>query len=175
MNRTEKEQLVAELRDDFAAAKSLVLTSYQGIGVNEINELRAQFRAQNCQYRIVKNTLARRALAGTDQEPVADLFKGPIAVAYSHEDAITPAKLVRDFLKKYEEKFLVQGGFLDGNILDEDGVKALASMPTKPELQSKFLGLLQAVPSKFLRTLQAGPQQFTMVLAARKQQLEEQG
>ena len=174
MNRTEKEQFVEKLRADFSEAKSLVLTSYQGIGVNEINGLRAQFRAKNCQYQIVKNTLARRALAGTEQEAIIELLKGPVAIAYSHEDAVTPAKLIRDFLKEQKEKFVVRGGFVDGSILDADGVNALAEMPTKPELQSKLLGLFQAAPSKFLRTLQAGPQQFAMVLSARKQQLEEQ-
>jgi large subunit ribosomal protein L10 len=174
VNRTEKEQFVEKLRSDFSAAKSLVLTSYQGISVNDINALRAQFRAKNCQYQIVKNTLARRALAGTEKEAVIDLLKGPVAIAYSHEDAITPAKLVRDFVKEQQDKFIVRGGYIDGSVLDADGVNALAKMATKPEMQSKLLGLFQAVPSKFLRTLQAGPQQFAMVLTARKQQLEEQ-
>lgn len=166
MNRTEKEQLVEELRSEFAQAKSLVLGSHVGIDANTVADLRSKFRAGGVQYRVVKNTLAKLAIQGTEMESLVDSFKGPTAVAYSFEDAIEPARIIKNFAKD-NDKYEIRAGFLDGQALDADGVKHLASMPTKEELQAKFLGLLQAVPSKFLRTLNAAPQQFLMVLKAK--------
>ena len=110
MNRTQKEAFVEELRGEFEAAKSVILTSYQNLEVNTINELRAKFRQENVEYHIVKNTLARLAAKGTDKEALIDMFSGPIAIAYSREDAVSPAKIVDDFAKENKEKFVVRGG-----------------------------------------------------------------
>lgn len=170
MNRTEKEQFVEELRADLADAKSVILACHQGIEVNKVNELRSQFRKQGVEYRVIKNTLASIAVQGTDMEPLADYFVGPIAIAFSREDAIAPAKIAKEFAKKVD-KFQIRAGYMEGQVFDATGVERLADMPSKDELRATFLGLLQAVPSKFLRTLNAAPQQFLMVLKAREEQL----
>lgn len=166
MNRTQKEEVVAGLRADFEQAQSLVLSTYQKVEVNKINELRSKLRAEGVQFRQIKNTLAKLAIKDTDMEVVSDLFVGPTLVAYSLEDAVAPAKLLKEFAKD-EPNFELRGGYLEGQALDLAGVEALASMPSKEEMQAKFLSVLQAVPSKFLRTLNAAPQQFLLVLKAK--------
>jgi len=169
MERTKKEEFVAELREELAGAKSVVLAHYQGMDANMTAEMRADFRKEGVTYRVIKNTLAKLAVKDTEQEVLTDLFVGPTAIAYSTEDAVSPAKLFKKY-SKASDHFTIRGGFLEGNLLDEQAVDQLASMPSKEELQAKFLGLLQAVPSKFLRTLNAGPQQFLMVLKAKAEQ-----
>ena len=172
MNRAQKEEMVASIRSGLEEAKSVILASHAGIDVNTVNELRAEFRANNVTYRVVKNTLAKLAIKDSDLEVIADLFRGPTAIAYSDEDAVSPAKVIKDFASEFDE-FTVRGGYLDGEPLDADGVKQLADMPTKDEMRAKVLSLFEAVPSKFLRVLNAAPNDFVQVLAARKRDLEE--
>lgn len=166
MNRTEKEQFVADLRADLLEAKSVILASHVGIEVNDVNRLRSEFRKKGVTYRVVKNTLARLAIRDTEMEGLTAHFIGPIAIAYSKEDAVAPAKVMKDFAKG-EDKFEMRAGYLDGDVFDVTGVKRLADLPSKEELQAKFLGMLQAVPSKFVRTLNAAPKKFLMVLSAK--------
>ena len=172
MNRAEKEAMVASIRSDLETAKSVIFGNHAGIDVNTVNELRSTFRAQGVQYRVVKNTLAKLAVKGTDMEVMSDLFVGPTAIAYSSEDAVSPAKVVKEFAKEHK-KYEVRGAFLDGKMLDAEGVNQLAEMPTKDEMRAKVLSLFQAVPTKFVRTLNAAPTQFLQVLTARKNDLEE--
>jgi len=171
VNRAQKEAEVASIRSDLEEAKSVILASHVGIDVNTVNELRSAFRAQNVTYRVVKNTLAKIAIQGTDKEVMADLFTGPVAIAYSTEDAVSPAKVMKEFAKDHKA-YEMRGGFLDGEVLDAEGVKALAEMPTKDELRAKVLSLFQAVPTKFVRTLNAAPTTFVQVLQARQKDLE---
>lgn len=171
MNRTEKEQAIEALRADLARAKSVVLTSHVGIGVNTINDLRTRFRKNGVHYQVVKNTLAKIAIQGTGMEVAMDLFRGPMAMAYSFDDAVAPAKVIKGFAKG-NDKFVVRGVYLDGQILDAKGVDVLAEMPSKDELRGQLLGLFTAVPTKFVRTLNAAGTQFLGVLIARKDDLE---
>ncbi len=172
MNRAQKEEMVASIRSDLENAKSVILASHMGIDVNTVNELRAEFRANNVKYRVVKNTLAKLAIRDTDLEAIADMFTGPTAIAFSEEDAVSPAKVIKDFAKEYDE-FEVRGGFLDGSALDADGVKRLADMPTKDEMRATLLRLFQSVPTKFVRLLNAPSNEFVRLLAARKRDLDE--
>ncbi|RDV36608.1 50S ribosomal protein L10 [Bradymonadaceae bacterium TMQ3] len=172
MNRAEKEQEVASIRSDLEQAKSVILASHVGMDVNTVNELRSKFRAEGVQYRVVKNTLAKLAISGTDMEVISDLFVGPVAIAFSAEDAVSPARVIKDFAKDHDA-YEVRGGFLDGTALDVAGVKRLADMPTKDELRAKVLSLFTAVPTKFVRTLNAAPTSFLQVLTARKQDIEQ--
>lgn len=169
MNRTEKEQFVEHLREQLLGAKSIILTSYQGIEVNTMNELRGKFRAEGVEYHTIKNTLAKLAIKDTDLEVLGEHLKGPVALAYSPEDAISPAKVIKDFAKEHKDKFLIKGAYLDGNVLDEAGVQALADLPTKDELRVQLLLLMQAGPTQLLRTLSAGPQALLMVFEAKRQ------
>ncbi len=172
MNRAQKEAEVASIRSDLENAKSVILASHTGIDVNTVNELRSEFRAKNVKYRVVKNTLAKIAIQDTELEEIAELFKGPTAIAYSEEDAVSPAKVIKEFAKDHDA-YEVRGGFLDGSALDVDGVNQLAEMPSKDEMRAKVLRLFEAVPSKFLRVLNAAPQDFVQVLRARKRDLDE--
>ena len=172
MNRAQKEEMVASIRSGLEEAKSVVLADHSGIDVNTVNELRAEFRANGVTYRVVKNTLAKLALRDTEMDVIADLFRGPTAIAYSEEDAVSPAKVVKQFAKEFKA-YEVRGGFLDGEPLDAEGVDRLAEMPTKDEMRAKVLRLFEAVPTKFVRTLNAAPNDFVGVLSARKRDLEE--
>lgn len=166
MNRTEKEQLVEDLRSDLSQAKSVVLASHVGMDAATVNELRSKYRAEEVTYRVVKNTLIKIAIQDTDMSVISDMFRGPVAIAYSFEDAVSPARVARDFAKDHKG-YKIIGAYLEGQRFEEAGVTQLADMPTKDELRAKFLGLLQAVPSKFVRTLNAVPQKMVMVLKAK--------
>ena len=172
MERAVKEENIASLKDDLAKATSLVLADFRGINVKNDTALRREFRLSGCKYKVVKNTLLGRAVEGTAMEGLEKLFVGPTAIAYSFEDPAAPAKIATK-VAKGEEKFIIKGGYVDGQALDAKGVEALSKMPTKDELRSSFLALLVAAPQNFLALLTAAPQQTLAVLAAREQQLGE--
>lgn len=171
MFRAEKEALVQKMRDEFGQAKSIIMTNHAGIGVNTVNELRSEFRANGVHYHVVKNTLAKLAVKDTDLEIMADAFRGPTAVAYSFEDAVAPAKVISDFADDHEA-FELKGGYLDGKMIDVASVEALAKMPTKDELRAKLLRTFNAAPTNFVRLLNAAPKNFLNVLKARGDDLE---
>ncbi len=171
MNRQEKAQQVAELRDLLDGTQLAVLTDYSGLSVANMVELRSKLREAAGGYRVVKNTLAKRATEGTELEALAIHFKGPIGVAYSHEDAAGCAKTVSDFAKDHP-KFEVQAGFLaGGTMLDAAGVHALAKLPGKDQLRAMLLSAMAGVPRSFLGVLSAAPRSFVGVLEARRREL----
>jgi large subunit ribosomal protein L10 len=174
MERAVKEENIASLKGDLAKATSLVLADFRGINVKNDTALRREFRLNGCKYKVVKNTLLGRAVEGTAMAGLEKLFVGPTAIAYSFEDPAAPAKIATK-VAKGEEKFIIKGGYVDGQALDAKGVEALSKMPTKDELRSSFLALLVAAPQNFLALLTAAPQQTLGVLAAREQQLGEGG
>jgi large subunit ribosomal protein L10 len=174
MERVVKDENIASLKGDLAKATSLVLADFRGINVKNDTALRREFRLNGCKYKVVKNTLLGRAVEGTAMAGLEKLFKGPTAIAYSFEDPAAPAKIATK-VAKGEEKFIIKGGFVDGQTLDAKGVEALSKMPTKDELRSSFLALLVAAPQNFLALLAAAPQQMLGVLAAREQSLNEGG
>lgn len=171
MRRAQKEELVEKMRDEFGQAKSIIMTSHVGLDVNTVNELRSDFRANGVHYHVVKNTLAKLAVAGTDLEIMADSFRGPTAVAYSFEDAVAPAKVISDFADDHDA-YEIKGGYLDGKMIDVAGVDQLAKMPTKDELRAKLLRTFIAAPTNLVRLLNAAPQKFLNVLNARKDDLD---
>jgi len=174
MERAVKEENITSLKTDLAKATSLVLADFRGINVKNDTALRREFRLNGCKYQVVKNTLLGRAVEGTAMAGLEKLFVGPTAIAYSFEDPAAPAKIATK-VAKGEEKFIIKGGYVDGQALDAKGVEALSKMPTKDELRSSFLALLVAAPQNFLALLTAAPQQALAVLAAREQQLSEGG
>jgi len=174
MERAVKEENIASLKGDLAKATSLVLADFRGINVKNDTALRREFRLNGCKYKVVKNTLLGRAVEGTAMAGLEKLFVGPTAIAYSFEDPAAPAKIATK-VAKGEEKFIIKGGYVDGQALDAKGVEALSKMPTKDELRSSFLALLVAAPQNFLALLTAAPQQVLAVIAAREQQLGEGG
>jgi large subunit ribosomal protein L10 len=174
MERTEKVEAVGVLKSDLAKATSLVLADFRGLTVKVDTNLRREFRASGCQYRVVKNTLLGLAVKGTAMEGIESLLAGPTAIAYSFEDPAAPAKVAAK-IAKAEEKFVIKGGYVDGRALDVKGVEALSALPGKDELRATFLATLLAVPQNFVRLLNAAPQNFVYLLSARESGLKEGG
>ena len=168
MNRQQKEQQVQELKDVLEGATSVILTDYRGLDVASMVDLRRALREDSVGYRVVKNTLARLALEGTDKAFLAEHFNGPIAMAWS-EDPVAPARQLSKFAKEHEELEL-RVGYLAGNEIDLAGIKALASLPSKDELRSKFLSVLNAPAQKFV-TLTSQVQRNFLLVCKQKAEL----
>jgi len=166
MKRTEKEEQLAFLREAFQGVEALVLTSVQGLTVAEVSELRRRLHDAGVSYRVVKNTLARKATEGTPLAVIADDFKEVTAVAWSKTDPVTPAKVLTNF-KKDLEKFKIKAGYNAGQRLDEAGVAALASLPSIEELRAQLLGVIQGVSAKLLAQVNAPAQQLVGVVQAK--------
>jgi large subunit ribosomal protein L10 len=174
MERAVKDENIGALKADLAKATSLVLADFRGISVKNDTSLRREFRTNGCKYKVVKNTLLGKAVAGTPMEGLEKLFVGPTAIAYSFEDPAAPAKIATK-VAKGEEKFVIKGGYVDGKPLDLKGVEALSNLPGKDELRATFLATLLAVPQNFLRLTTAAQQNFAYLLSARESALSESG
>jgi large subunit ribosomal protein L10 len=172
LNRTAKTAVIDRLRTELADVPAIVVTDFKGLDVASVDELRSQMRKANITYSVVKNTLVRAALSGTEKENLAPLFKGNSAIAFHREDPAAPAKLLLEFGKTHEQ-LVLKGAWLDGNILDVEGVKILSKLPGKDELRAMLLRLFKAAPTTFVRTLVEAPTGFVRVLRAREQQLAE--
>lgn len=164
VQRTEKEDLVASLNRAFQEAAAVVVTRQSGLTVAEVGDLRRKVRAAGGRFKVAKNRLARRALSGTEYEGLAELFKGPTAIAFS-SDPVSVAKVAVDF-SKLNEKLVITGGALGTQILDSNGVKALASLPSLDALRGKIVGLLKAPATKIAGVIQAPAAQLARVLQA---------
>lgn len=175
MNRETKAQEISSLSEQFGKAKAAFLIDYKGMNVESVVKLRKLLRPVQAEMKVVRNTLALRALKDHPamESALKDSFVGTNAVIFAYGDAAAPAKTLADFTKEVEI-MQIKSGVLDGAGLDEARIKYLATLPTKPELQAKLLGVLQAPMSKFLGTLQAVPAGFARVLNARKEQQEKQ-
>jgi len=172
MNRTEKQQLIDQLHGDFASTPHAVLVDFRGLSVNAATEFRRQVRKAGSRYRVVKNSIARRALVGTPLERLSKAFEGTTGVAYAGDDPVALAKVLVDFSKDHPALKL-KGGIVSGNqVLDVDGVKALSAMPSLPELRARLLGVLQAPASKLVRLLSTPGTQLAQVLKAHQDKLE---
>lgn len=164
LNRTEKAELIEEVSAQVANAQSLVIAEYRGIDVAAVTVLRKTARESGVYLRVIKNTLVRRALADSQFEGISDQLTGPLIYAIS-EDPVSAAKTLSDFAKT-NPNIILKGGSLPNKVLDENGVKALATMPSRDELLSKLLGTMQAPITQFVRTLNEVPTKFVRGLAA---------
>lgn len=171
MNRESKTAVVDRLRTALADVPAVIVADFKGMDVASATELRSQLRKAEIHYEVVKNTLARRAVSGTNMENLEAYFKGNTAIAFHEEDPAAPAKVLTDFAKD-NDNLVLKGGWLDGKLLDEAGITTLSKLPGKDELRSKLLSVFNGVPTKLVRTLIAGPTTFVQVLQARQQQLE---
>ena len=166
MRKDEKQEVINELHEKFSKAKTAVLTGYSGINVEQITDLRAKLRKSHVEYRVVKNTLARKAVEGTGLAPLKDYFVGPIGIALGFDDPVAPAKVLQEF-SKTQSKLEIKVGCLEGRLLKQADVKALASLPSLDALRGKIVGLLQAPASRIVGVLQAPGRQIAQVLKAR--------
>jgi len=174
VERTDKDTLITTLKGKLVKAQSLVIVDFRGLPVDADTKMRNEFRANGCEYRVVKNTLLGLAVKGTKMDVLDDYLKGPTAVAYSFEDPAAPAKVATKVAKE-QPKLVIKGGYVDGKALDQAGVTALSQLPGKDELRAKFLATLQAVPQNFLALLNAAPQNFMYLLAAREEAMKSGG
>ena len=170
LNRSEKAVVIEEVSAQVAAAKSIVLAQYRGLEVGDITGLRAQARKNGVYLRVLKNSLARRAVVDSPFAGLADQMVGPLIYGIS-VDPVAAAKVISDFAKT-NDKLVVMGGSLPNSVFDAAGVKALATMPSREELLAKLLGTMQAPIAQFVRTLNEVPTKFARALAAVRDQKE---
>ena len=153
LNRSEKQAVIDEVTGLAAKAQSLVIAEYRGITVADMTKLRSAARDRGVTLSVLKNTLARRAVTGSGFEVVADQMTGPLIYGFS-VDAVSAAKVVSDFAKT-NDKLVIRAGALSGKVLDVNGVKQLANIPSKEVLLSQLLGLMQSPISRTARVLAA--------------------
>jgi large subunit ribosomal protein L10 len=168
VDRAQKQQVAETLRQDLADTVCLVITHQTGLTVDEVNQLRRQMRSAGASYRVTKNRLVRRALEGTQFEPLSPLFTGPTAIAFSR-DPVAAAKVAVEYANR-NNKLTIVGGGLSGQTLDVNAVKALATLPSLDELRGKIIGLIQAPATKLAGLLQAPAGQLARLLAAHSEQ-----
>jgi len=149
-----KKAVVAEIKEKLVAAKSVVLIDYRGLTVAEVTELRNQCRKAGVEYAVLKNTMVNLAAKEAGIEGLEGYLKGPTAVAFGMEDAVAPAKVLTEFIKK-TKKTEVKCGLLDGQILDAAGVEALAAIPSREVLIAKIMGSMMSAVSKFVYVVEA--------------------
>ena len=168
MKKEEKATAVAELHEKFSRAKLAVMTECSGLPVNDITELRKQLRGAKAEFKVVKNTLAARAVDGTTLVEAKPYFKGPMALMIGYDDPVLPTKILRDFIKgeKREEKIKISVGVLDGKLVQAAQIAAVASLPSKPVLLSMLLSTMQGPLRGLVYTLHGVVEQFVRVLSA---------
>ena len=172
MNRAEKQVLIDELRTEFGSSPHAVLLDFKGLSVNAATEFRKKVRQSGSRYRVVKNSLAVRAVLGTPLEGLGPKFEGTTGVAYTETDPVALAKVLVDFQKDHPALKL-KGGIVSGkDMLDAEGVKALSTMPSLPELRARLLGLLQTPASQLVRLLNTPASQLARVLKAHQDKEE---
>jgi large subunit ribosomal protein L10 len=153
LNRSEKEAVITDVTSLAAKAQTLVIAEYRGITVADMTKLRNTARSNGVSLTVLKNTLARRAVAGSTFEVVSDQMTGPLIYGFS-EDAVAAAKVVAEFAKT-NDKLVIRAGAYGGKVLDVNGVKQLASIPSKEVLLAQLLGLMQSPISRTARVLAA--------------------
>src|SRR5437879_13410307 len=174
LNLEDKKALVAEVAEVAARAHSVVAAEYRGLTVGQMTELRAKARRQGVYMRVVKNTLARKALAGTSFESVGPKLKGPLVLAFSKDDPGAAARVVKDFAKA-NEKLVATLVSLGGQVLSAAELERVASLPTRGQALSMLLGVRKATIVKLVRTLPEPPAELARTLAAIREQKQAAG
>jgi len=172
LNLEGKKEVVAEVSARLAKAQSVVLAEYRGLAVEQITALRSQARASGVYLRVLKNTLARRAVQGTPFEKLGAQMVGPLAYVIS-DDPVAAAKVLYTYAKG-NDKRVIKGGAMPNYLMNAKEVGNLATMPSREELLAKLLGTMQAPVAKFVQTLNEVPGKFVRTLAAVRDQKEQQ-
>jgi len=170
MDRKEKQQAIEQMHDAWSTATAGIIAHYRGLNVDQLSGLRRKLREGQATFKVVKNTLAKRAAEETSFSVAEELFTGPTAIIYG-EDPVGMAKAVSEFSKEHEA-LEIRGGVLDGKLIDQSAIKALASLPPREVLLAKLLGGINAPISGFVRTLAEVPASFVRTLAAVRDQKE---
>ena len=169
LTRQEKEAIIAEVAAVAQGAQSAIAAEYRGLTVEQMTKLRMNARNSGVYLRVVKNTLARRALTGTGYESMGDSLVGPLVLAFSQEDPAAAARIMRDFAKE-NDKLVVKAVALSGRLLTPGDLTALATMPTRDEAISKLMAMMKAPVEKLARTIKAPADKLVRTLAAVREQ-----
>jgi large subunit ribosomal protein L10 len=164
LNKQAKAEVIEEVGALVAASQTIVLAEYRGLDVDAVTKLRKQARGQGVQLRVLKNTLARRAVSGTPFANLADRMVGPLVYGFS-ADPVAAAKVLSNFAKD-NDKLVVKAGAMPNFVMDDKGVKSLATMPSREELLAKLMATMQAPIGQFVRTLNEVPSRLVRTLAA---------
>jgi len=171
--RRQKEKIVSELHDRIKDSRLVVFTTFGGMNVEKMTELRNSLREADSGYKVVKNTLIQKASNNTDLGLLnASFFEGPSAMLFTSGDPIRPCKILKEFLKRHEQ-LRIRGGVLDGTILSGEKINELAELPGKEVLLSKLFFLLRAPTHRFVNVLAGVPQALVRVLEAIRQKKED--
>ncbi|MBK9069906.1 MAG: 50S ribosomal protein L10 [Myxococcales bacterium] len=154
MDRGQKEQVLGEIKEAFGNVVSVVLAENHGVDVPTVTDMRAEFRKNGCSFRVLKNSLVKIAVKGSEMEGMTTLLKGPTAVIWSNDTPQMPAKLALKWAKDHP-KFVIKGGFYDGQVLDQAGVEMLSKLPTKDDARASLLMTFLAAPSTFAYLIDA--------------------
>ncbi|KRE44359.1 50S ribosomal protein L10 [Paenibacillus sp. Soil522] len=150
----EKQEAVAVIAAKIAASSSTVVADYRGLNVAQVTELRKQLREAGIEFQVLKNSLVRRATEGTDYVELNNILTGPTAIAFGKEDAVAPAKILNDFAKK-NDALKLKGGIVEGKVVSQEEIKALAELPSREGLLSMLLSVLQAPVRNFALAVKA--------------------
>jgi large subunit ribosomal protein L10 len=174
MQRSKKNELIGELETDFQSSTSLLVADYRGLSVAQLAQVRNDLRGLDARFRVVKNTLGRVAAERADVAGVEQLLRGPTAVAFCRADPAPVAKRLSDVAR--ETRVLVlRGGLVEGRVLDADGVRTLATLPSREVLLTQLVTGLNAPISKLVNTLAAVPRGLVVALDQIRQQKEQAG
>ena len=149
-----KQVIIDEIKEKLDGAQSAVVIDYMGTTVAQADAMRKKLREANVDYTVYKNTLIKRAIEGTEFAPLAEVLDGPSAIAISKEDATAPARVLKEVIDEFK-KMEFKAGVVEGNFFDQNGIKEIASIPSRDVLIAKFMGSIQSPVSKAVRTFQA--------------------
>lgn len=164
LNRQDKANVIEEVKDIVSSSSAIVIAEYRGLTVEAVTKLRAQARAKGVTLRVVKNTLVRRAIEGTEFACIADQLVGPLVYGFS-ADPVAVAKVLNDFAKE-NDKLVIKAGAMANYAMDVEAVKALATMPSREELLAKLMATMNEPIAKFVRTVNEVPARFVRTVAA---------
>jgi large subunit ribosomal protein L10 len=165
MDRSQKEELVSQMRDTLQQATSVIVARQTGLTVAEATQLRRDMRGAGAEFKVLKNTLAQIAVKGTTLEGINPYLEGPTALGYS-QDPVAAARVLSKFAEK-NDRLSIVGGFLDGQVLDAQAVKALANLPSLNELRAKIIGVISAPATKLAVLSKEPARRVAYLLAAR--------
>jgi large subunit ribosomal protein L10 len=170
--KEQKTEQVELLTEKLKRAKVAVLTDYRGLTVSQIQELRGKLRGADVEYRVIKNTLARRAAEAAGYPALQDELRGPVAIAFGYDDLSIASKLINEFVRVTRLKLDVVGGLVEGRVFSADQVKQLADLPSRDALIAQLMGTLQSPVAQLVGIMQTPLQQLLGVLEAYRNKLE---
>jgi len=170
--KEQKAEQVELLTEKLKKAKVAVLTDYRGLTVKQMQDLRGKLRTGNVEYRVVKNTLARRAADAAGYKDLESELQGPVAIAFGYDDLSLPPRLINEFVRTTRLKLEVVGGVVEGRVFNRDQIKQLADLPSRDVLLAQLLGTLQSPVAQLVGIMQTPVQQLIGLLNAYKTKLE---